>query len=128
MIRVNWDNGMGAIAGSDLNSAVADTDAFELAPSPRQLFIAGPEGECGVSPGPVALGAMVNNRGRRSLPPTDIRWRSSLQGELGFGYALTADLGEGEHEVVASAPDGRGGLLEERAIIIVGGRPRHGLG
>ena len=39
-------------------------------------------------------------------------------------YALTPDLSEGRHELTAAAPDGLGSMLAERAIIIVGGRPR----
>jgi hypothetical protein len=33
-------------------------------------------------------------------------------------------LTEGQHELTATAPDGFGNRLSERAIIIVGGRPR----
>jgi hypothetical protein len=111
-----------AIAGAELRSAVADTEPFALAPSPRRLHIVAPEGECGIPPGSVALGAMLDNRGRRAPFPNEIRWQSSLQGELGAGYHITAELGEGEHEILASAPDGLGGLLSERAIIVVGGK------
>jgi hypothetical protein len=115
-----------AIAGADLQSSVADTEPFELAPSPRRLHPVTPDSECGITAGAVALGAMVDNRGLRPLPPGDIRWRSNLQGELDAGYTITAQLGQGEHEITVSAPDGIGGLLTERAIIIVGGRPPRG--
>jgi hypothetical protein len=50
-----------------------------------------------------------------------VRWRSSLEGELGPGLRLTAELGEGRHELTVTAPDGLGGTLSERAIIIVSG-------
>lgn len=57
-------------------------------------------------------------------------WRNPADGtrsgrsDLGVGYAIAPELGEGRHELTATAPDGLGGLLTERAIIIVGGRPR----
>jgi hypothetical protein len=39
-----------------------------------------------------------------------------------------AALGAGEHEIIVSAPDGVGGTVSTRAIIIVGGKPRPGIG
>ncbi len=111
------------IAGAELQSAMADTDPFEVRPATRRLFIVTPGGECGILPGPVALSALIDTRGQGAVAPHEIRWHSALQGELGAGYDLTANLLEGEHLVTATAPDGKGGLLSERAIIIVGGRP-----
>jgi len=54
---------------ADLQTAVADTEAFELAPSPRRLHVVTPDSECGIPAGPVALGAMIDNR-RPSRPDT----------------------------------------------------------
>jgi hypothetical protein len=112
-----------AIAGAELQSAIADTEPFELAPCTRRLHVVTPSGECGIPPGPVALSALIDTRGRGAVAPHEIRWTSSLQGEIGAGYDLIADLIEGEHALAVSIPDGIGGMLTERAIIIVGGRP-----
>ena len=79
-----------------------------------------PDDHCGIAPGAVALRAFVDTRGRGAIAPHEIRWRSSLEGELSVGLDLIAQLGEGRHEIIATAPDGIG----ERAIIIVGGRPQ----
>jgi hypothetical protein len=67
---------------------------------------------------------MVDTRGLGAIAPSDLRWTSDLDGELGFGYALTPDLSEGRHELTVTVPNGLGGTLAERGIIIVGGRPR----
>jgi hypothetical protein len=115
-----------AIAGAELQSAVADTEPFELAPSTRRLHVITPSDECGIPPGPVALSALIDTRGRGAVAPHEIRWTSSLQGEIGAGYDLTAELVEGEHALTVTVPDGIGGILTERAIIIVGGRPVRG--
>ena len=114
-----------AIAGAELRSAVADTEPFQLAPSTRRLHLITPSDECGIPPGPVALSALIDTRGRGAVAPHEIRWTSSLQGELGAGYDLIAELVEGEHALTVTIPDGIGGVLTERAIIIVGGRPAH---
>jgi hypothetical protein len=113
-----------AIGTAELQSATADTQPFELPREPRRLYLELPSKECGIPPGPVALTAMVDTRGLGAITPADIRWSSSIDGELGFGYALTPDLSEGRHELTATAPDGLGGMLTERAIIIVSGRPQ----
>ncbi|HTE19763.1 MAG TPA: hypothetical protein VK689_15465, partial [Armatimonadota bacterium] len=113
-----------AIGTAELQSALADTEPFELPRSPRRLYLNVPSAECPLAPGAVALKAMVDTRGLGALAPSEIRWSSNVEGDLGFGYAITAELSEGRHELTATAPDGLGGTLSERAIIIVSGRPR----
>jgi hypothetical protein len=113
-----------AIGTAELQSVTADTQPFRLPLTPRRLYLDVPSDQCGIAAGPVPLAAMVDTRGLGVIGPQEIRWSSSLDGELGLGYALTVDLSEGRHELTATAPDGLGGVLTERAIIIVGGRPR----
>jgi hypothetical protein len=113
-----------AIGTAELQSATADTDPFELPRAPRRVFIDAPPDTCGIPAGPVALAALVDTRGLGPIAPQEIRWASSLDGDLGSGYLLTAYLNEGRHEVSVTAPDGVGGMLEERAIIVVGGKPK----
>jgi hypothetical protein len=76
----------------------------------------------------VALRALINTRGLGAVLPHEVRWVSSLQGEVGLGYDVLAELEAGTHEITVSAPDGIGGVLSERAIIVVGGRPHPHLG
>lgn len=113
-----------AIATAELRSAHADTEPFELALSRRRLHVITPDDTCGIPPGAVALRAFVDTRGRGAIAPHEIRWSSNLEGELGAGHDLIAELSEGRHELTVTAPDGIGGTLSERAIIIVGGRPQ----
>lgn len=113
-----------AVATAGLRAAHADTEPFELAPCRRKLHLDLPGDSCGIKPGPVALRAFVDSRGRGAPAPQEIRWTSSLDGELGFGRELVAQLGEGRHEITATAPDGIGGSLAERGIIIVSGKPQ----
>ncbi len=116
-----------AIGTAELQSATADTEAFALARTPRRLYVDVPSDGCTIPPGPVAIAATVDTRGLGAIAPMEIRWTSDRDGELGFGYSLTPDLREGRHELTATAPDGLGGTLSVRAIIIVGGRPRRGM-
>jgi hypothetical protein len=113
-----------AIATGRLRAAQADTEPFELTLSRRKLYVSTPDDSCGIAPGAVALHAFVDTRGRGAVAPQEIRWHSSLEGDLGIGLDLIAQLGEGRHEITATAPDGIGGTLTERAIIIVGGHPQ----
>ena len=113
-----------AIGTAELRSATADTQPFDLPAAPRRLYLDVPSGECAIAPGPVALAAAIDTRGRGPVAPSEIRWSSNLDGELGFGYALAPDLSAGTHELTVTAPDGLGGTLSERAIIIVSGRPQ----
>lgn len=112
------------IGTAELQSTTVDTEVFELSLTPRRMFLDIPADGCRIDPGPVALSAMVETRGLGAIAPTDIRWTSNLDGDLGYGYALTPDLRPGHHELTVTAPNGLGGMLTERAIIIVSGRPR----
>lgn len=68
------------------------------------------------------MAVRVDNRGYGALAPQEIAWSSNLDGHLGFGYALVAQLSEGRHELTVSAANGIGGQISERGIIIVSGR------
>jgi hypothetical protein len=63
----------------------------------------------------------VDTRGHGVPAADEVRWRSSLQGEIGFGLDVLADLAPGRHTITVTAPDGLGNTIEERGIIIVGG-------
>lgn len=107
-----------AVATAELRSAVADTAPFEAAPARHALHLRLPGDDC---PGPVALSALIDRRGEGDVHPAEVSWRSSLDGDLGTGMHLVVDLSPGRHELLVTAPDGAGGTLSERAIIIVGG-------
>ena len=59
--------------------------------------------------------------GLGAVAPQDVTWTSDLDGHLGEGYAIESELTVGRHVVTATVPDGRGGSVSERGIIIVGG-------
>ena len=110
-----------AVATAELRSAVADTSPFDAPPARHALHLDVPRGDCPIPAGPVALAALLDRRGEGAVHPGDVAWRSSLDGDLGTGLRLVADLSEGRHEIVVTAPDGAGGTLSERAIIVIGG-------
>ncbi len=114
-----------AIGTAELQSATADSEAFSLPRLPRRLHVLVPSDECFISVGNVALSALLDTRGHGALMPSQIQWSSNLDSELGVGYDLTAPLSAGRHQLTVTAPDGIGGTLSERAIIIVGGSPQH---
>lgn len=117
-----------AVATAELRSATAETDLIELPRTGRQIHLVVPPSACDVETGPVALRALINTRGLGAVSPHEVRWLSSLQGEVGLGYEVLSDLERGVHELTVSAPDGIGGMLSERAIIVVGGTPHPRVG
>jgi hypothetical protein len=120
-----------AVASAELMTATADTAPFAVAPSPRAAVLALPaDAESGCSPlppGPVPLRVLFDNRGLGAVAPHEIIWTSSLDGDLGRGHAPAPTLSEGRHQIVVSAPDGLGGRLEQRGIIVIGGAEQRGI-
>jgi hypothetical protein len=112
-----------AVATAELRAASADSSSFELPRSRRRLYLRLPDSQCPISPGAVPLSAMIDCRGLGAVTPDEIRWQSDLEGDLGVGYEVAPQLHEGRHVITVTAPDGRGGSLTERGIIVVGGRP-----
>ena len=106
-----------AIATAELRSAIAETAPFELARRGRRLFVEALPG-CGAT---ATLRAGLDCARLGGVPPEDIHWRSDRDGELGRGYDIVVRLSPGPQTLTATAPDGLGGTLSERAIIIVGG-------
>ncbi|HMF63381.1 MAG TPA: hypothetical protein VK608_04770 [Edaphobacter sp.] len=113
-----------AIGTAELQSTTADTDRFSLSQTARRLYLDVPSGECAIPVGPVALSVLIDTRGLGPVRPQEVRWLSSLDGDLGTGYSIAPFLNEGRHELTVTAPDGLGGTLTTRGIIIVGGRSR----
>lgn len=112
------------LATAELRTAAADTENFELPPRPRRLYLDVPGADCPVPAGAaVHLAALVDSRGLGAPSYEEVQWSSDVDGELGTGYELTADLSDGEHTVTVTVPDGLGSTLSARAIIVVGGRP-----
>src|SRR3954453_21709930 len=71
-----------------------------------------------------SLAAMIDCRGLGAMRPSEIRWHSDLDGELGVGYDLVAYLRDGRHSITVTAPDGRGGSVSEHGIFIRVRTPR----
>ena len=110
-----------ALATAELQTATAETEPFELPAATRRVWIDAPSSECPIAPGPVRIGALIDSRGLGPVEPQRIVWTSELDGELGRGAVIVPALSEGRHEIAVSLPDGRGGTLTERGIIIVSG-------
>jgi hypothetical protein len=110
-----------AVVTSGLQAAHADTDPFELPPATRALHLRLEAGPC--DPDRARLSAFIDTRGLGGVQARDVVWTSDRDGELGRGFDLEVRLSGGRHEIVGSIPDGRGGMLAERGIIIVSGRP-----
>lgn len=109
------------VATAELLSTVVDTESVDLPPAPRALHLELPDPDCGIGAGPVMMRVTLDLRGHGAPSPREVRWWSSIDGDLGVGTELVADLSAGTHEVSVTAPDGVGGSLAERGIIIVGG-------
>ena len=110
-----------AVATAELASAERETETFALDPVGRGLFLRMTPRDC--APQEVELSAFVDARGLGAVSWGDVVWSSDREGELGRGFDLSVRLTEGHHEITARIPDGIGGTLAERGIIIVGGRP-----
>ena len=70
---------------------------------------------------PLRLSVAFDLRGLPGPAPADVRWTSDLDGEIGQGFAVFPDLTPGRHTVTVSTPDGLGGTLTGRGIIVIGG-------
>jgi hypothetical protein len=106
------------IATAELESAVAETEPFELPPAPRRVHVLSPDDGETLPAGPVALSAGVEGW-HDPLSPEAVRWRSDVAGDLGAGYDLTAELGTGRHRISVIAPDGLGGEAQAAVELTV---------
>jgi hypothetical protein len=108
-------------ATSELQAAQADSEPFALELRGRALHLQISAPRCADES--ALLRAFIDTRGHEMCLPNEVRWHSSIDGELGFGLDLAVALGEGRHVITATIPDGIGGRLTETGIIVVGGRP-----
>ena len=109
-------------ATAELRAAVTETEPLELPVRGPRLHLLLPErDDCPPPQGRTVLRARVDRRGGPAVPAWAVRWSSDRDGDLGRGADLLVDLSPGRHQVTATAPDGVGGTLSERAIIVVGG-------
>lgn len=109
------------IATADLLSTVVETGTVDLPSATRQLHLLLPDQACGIPAGPVPLRVRIDLRGHALPSPRELHWSSSIDGDLGTGPELVAELSAGTHAVTVTAPDGVGGTLAEHGIIIVSG-------
>ena len=111
-----------AVVTVGLRAGQRDSEPFDLPPVPRGLHLRLRVQEC--APHSVQLSAFIDTRGLGGVAAHEVAWASDRDGELGRGYEVSARLSDGRHVVTATIPDGLGGTLAERGIIIVGGRPQ----
>jgi hypothetical protein len=107
-----------AVATAELQAREAESETFALPRRRRALFV---QARQACPPDAVMLSAMIDSGGLGGVPPEEVSWHSDLDGELGRGIELQRALSPGRHEITVRAPDGLGGTLSERAIIVVGG-------
>jgi hypothetical protein len=113
-----------AVVTIGLQAGQRDSEPFDLAALPRGLHLRLRPQDC--APHTVQLSASIDSRGLSGVAAQDVAWASERDGNLGRRYQLSATLSEGQHVITATIPDGLGGRLAERGIIIVGGRPQCG--
>ena len=114
-----------AVVTIGLQAGQRDSEPFDLAALPRGLHLRLRPQDC--APHTVKLSAFIDTRGLGGVAAQDVAWASERDGNLGRRYQLSATLNEGLHIITATIPDGLGGRLAERGIIIiVGGRPQAG--
>ena len=114
-----------AVVTIGLRAGQRDSEPFDLPAVPRGLHLRLNAQDC--APHSVLLSACIDTRGLGGVAAQDVVWASDRDGDLGRGHQLSARLSEGQHVITATIPDGLGGTLAERGIIIVGGRPRREL-
>ena len=106
------------VATAELVATTVESEPFDLAPAPIRAHLVLPDSTCGSES---VLSVLLDLRGHDAPLPTEVAWRSDLDGDLGRGFAVPVALSDGRHEVVVSVPDGLGGVLEQRGIIVIGG-------
>ncbi|MPR13052.1 hypothetical protein [Microvirga tunisiensis] len=107
-----------AVATAELQACEAESETFALPRRRRALFVQARQVR---PPDAVRFSATIDSGGLGGVPPEEVLWHSDLDGELGRGTELQRALSPGRHEITVRAPDGLGGTLSERAIIVVGG-------
>jgi hypothetical protein len=110
-----------AVVTAGLQAAQADSEAFELAPVARGLYLRLDADPCRQNL--VRLSAFIDTRGLGGVQAHEVLWASDRDGAIGRGFDLELPLSDGRHEICATIPDGLGGTLAQRGIIIVGGKP-----
>jgi len=109
------------VASAELCSVTLDSEPFPMPASGRRVYVAPLVCSCLAADRPVTLRALVDTRGLGAPPLEAVQWHSNVQGELGAGLDLSVHLDVGTHDVSVSLPDGLGGTVSDRAIIVVGG-------
>jgi len=110
-----------ASATAELQAAEADTEPFAVRVRGRALHVQISAPQCADEL--TMLRAFIDTRGYDMCSLNEVRWSSSVDGDLGCGLDLAVALSEGSHEITATIPDGIGGRIAETGIIVVGGRP-----
>jgi hypothetical protein len=109
------------VASSGIRTSVTQSKPFATPVTPRRATILSADV---TAAGPVVLrgGAFSPDFGLGS--PGDVTWSSNVDGLLGHGLVLVADLlvTEGVHAITLTAPDGMGGLATATTPVTVTAR------
>jgi hypothetical protein len=101
------------------NTAIATSEPFGLLPRPcRALILAPADGETFVAGSAVAL----SGQGwwlEEQVPETErLAWRSSLDGDLGFGGLLSVQLSPGRHTLTLTAGGGERAGMDSVTVTV----------
>jgi hypothetical protein len=110
------------LATEGIRTGQAVTEAFRVPRRPREVVIAAPTGEVAAGE-PVTLVGEAFSQHHGVASPSELRWSSDLDGDLGAGREVRGVLQPGLHEVTLRAPDGQGGEVTGSVRIQVQPRP-----
>jgi hypothetical protein len=109
------------VATSGIATATVESEPFEVERKPRQAYMINPPEPLTVTRGQVVplVGAGFSPD-HGPAPFDDVRWSSSLDGNLGAGYEVaTASLSVGFHLITLAVPDGEGGVATATTQVTV---------
>jgi hypothetical protein len=109
------------VASAGIRTVTATSEPFEVEQKESRAYLVSPREPLTVKHGEVVTlqgGGFSPDAGMTSFG--DVRWMSSLDGNLGAGYELvTTSLSVGFHVITLSVPDGTGGLATATTQITV---------
>ena len=96
------------LATEGIRTGHAITDAFQVPRRPRDVIISAPTADIAAGE-PVTLVGEAFSPHYGGASPSELRWYSDLDGELGSGREIRRALRPGLHQITLRAPDGQGG-------------------
>lgn len=108
------------LASDGANTAVTESDEFAVARKGLEPLILQPDDGAILSAGPVLLEGQALRWENDGPQAASLRWRSSIDGELGEGARIDAVLSAGVHDLTFSVNDGH---VEREAFVSITAQP-----